>query len=148
MAISFIELKRVEPAGGDVVVPEQGTLVFDTVVSSAGTQISYDAAAGVITFNEAGFYYIDWYVAPFFGLTTDGSNWAIQTTLSGLAIIGSSHAKVSVTTGFAILDVSAGETARLVNVSDGAISLSPFVRSKAGLTAYSVATQTASAVGT
>ena len=146
MAISFVELESVVPTNGDV-VPAEGVLVFDTVVSSAGTQISYNTATGTITFNEAGFYYIDWYVAPYFGLTTDGSNWAIQTALSGLVIIGSSHTKVSVTTGFAILNVVAGETAQLVNVSDGAISLSPFVKSKAGLIVYSVAMQMTSGVG-
>jgi len=145
MSISFVQLERAQL--GDGVVPEGGALVFDRVVSSAGTQISYNAAAGTITLNQAGFYYIDWYVAPFFGLTTDGSNWAIQTTLGGLAIVGSSHTKVSVTTGFAILNVGAGETVQLVNVADGAVSLSPFVLSKAGLIAYSVAMQMTSGVG-
>lgn len=141
MPISYLELERVEPQGDVVVVFENGTLMFDTIVSNEGTMISYDANTGIITFNEAGFYYLDWFVAPVFGLTTDGSNWAIQTSQSQLTIIGSSHVKVSVTTGFAILDVEAGETARLINVSDGAISLSQAVKSKAGLVVYNVASQ-------
>ena len=141
MSISYIELERLGPEGDVVVVPENGTLVFDTIVSGVGTQISYDIVTGVITFNEAGYYYIDWYVAPQFGLTTNGSNWAIQTTISRKTFIGSSHTKVSTTIGFAILNAEANETARLVNVSDGFISLSRFVLSKAGLIAYSVTTQ-------
>ena len=141
MPISYIELERLNPHGGIVVVPEDAPLVFDTIVSSDGTQISYDPGTGVITFNDAGFYYVAWYVAPQFGLTTNGSNWAIQTTISQLSFIGSSHTKVSATTGFAILDAQAGETIQLINVSDGDISLSEAVESKAGLVAYSITMQ-------
>lgn len=133
---SFIELEKALPVGEGVIVPVNETLVFDTIVSSDGTSISYDTGTGIITFNEAGFYFIDWYVAPQFGLTTDGSNWAIQTSISGLSIIGSSHTKVSVTTGFAIINAVAGETARLVNISSGALTLSQAVQSKAALIAY------------
>jgi len=142
MPISYIELERLNPHGGGiVVVPENGALIFDSVVSHEGTQISYNTATGVITFNNAGFYFIDWYVAPQAGLTTNGSNWAIQTTLSQETFIASSHTKVSVTTGFAILNAQANETAQLVNVSDGDLSLSEAVESKAGLIAYSVTAQ-------
>ena len=141
MAVSYIELQRLYPLDETLVVPENGVLMFDTVISSAGTQISYDGTTGTITFNDAGFYYIDWFVAPQFGLTTNGSNWAIQTALGQLTLIGSSHTKVSVTSGFAILDAEEGETAQLINVSDGAIYLSEAVRSKAGLIVYSIPAQ-------
>jgi len=136
MAISYIELARLYPKGGPAAVAENGALLFDTVVAS-GSQIGYNTGTGAITFHQAGFYFIDWYVAPQFGLTTDGSNWAI-TTGGGLSFIGSSHTKISATTGFAILDAAAGETAQLVNVSDGAIYLSQAVESKAGLVAYGI----------
>jgi len=140
MPISYLELERLAPQGGVLAVPEDGAVEFDSVVSSEGTMISYDMA-GTLTFNDAGYYYIDWYVAPQFGLTTDGSNWAIRTAIGGLEFIGSSHTKVSATIGFAIFNAAAGETARLVNVSDGAITLSEAVLSKAGLIVYNVATQ-------
>lgn len=136
---SFIELAKISPADESVVVPVTGTLIFDTIVSSDGTLISYNTDTGVITFTDAGFYYIDWYVAPHFGLTIDGSNWAIQTTISGLTYTGSSHTKVSITTGFAIINAAAGETARLVNVSSNALALSPVVQSKAALVVYNIA---------
>ena len=141
MPISFIEMERLAPQGNALVVSVDGTVVFDSIVSSEGTQISYNDSTGIITFNAPGYYYIDWYVAPQFGLTTDGSNWAIKTTIGGLTFIGSSHTKVSATTGFAIFKAAAGETARLVNVSDGAITLSQAVEAKAGLIVYSVAEQ-------
>ena len=139
MPISYIQLERLEPASGGV-IPENSPLIFDTVVSLEGAQMSYDISTGIITFNEAGYYYVDWYVAPQFGMTTNGSNWAIKTTISQMMIIGSSHTKVSATTGFAILNVEANETVQLINVSDGDLSLSQAVKSKAGLVAYGVST--------
>ena len=143
MAVSFLELERRIPIIGDDVVNSNGVLVFDTIVSSEGlgTQIGYDMATGIITFLEPGYYYVDWYVAPYYGLTTNGSNWAIKTSVGNKSYIGSSHTKVSVTTGFAIINAgpTAIETARLVNVSDGAIYLSKAVLSRAGLIVYEIA---------
>lgn len=136
--VSFIELEKILPVGEGTVVPVNGTLVFDAIVSSDGTSISYDSGTGMLTFNDAGYYYIDWYVAPQFGITIDGSNWAIQTSISNLTFTGSSHTKVSVTTGFAIINAVAGETARLVNVSSGALTLSEVVQSKAALVVYNI----------
>lgn len=135
---AFIELAKLFPVDEGVAVPVNGTLIFDSIIASDGTLIGYDLGTGVITFNDAGYYYIDWYVAPHFGLTTDGSNWAIQTTISGLTFRGSSHTKVSVTTGFALINAATGETARLVNVSSGALTLSPVVQSKAALVVYNI----------
>ena len=147
MAVSYLELERRNPTGQHVEIGTNGVLIFDTIVSNEGLgQINYDLGTGIITFLEAGFYYIDWYTAPYFGLTTDGSNWAIRTSISGQSFIGSSHTKVSITTGFAIINAVTGETARLVNVSDGAIFLSQAVRSKAGLIVYSVANMSLSGV--
>jgi len=122
------------------VVAQDGALIFDTVISSWGTRISYDMA-GTITFNESGFYYIDWYIAPQHGLTTNGSNWAIQTGDGRLSLIGSSHTKVSATTGFAIINAAANDTVRLVNVSDGVLHLSRAVDAKAGLIVYGIMLQ-------
>jgi len=139
--IAYMELERLAPQGDVLVIPENGAVVFDSIVSSEGTYIDYDTGTGTITFNAAGYYYIDWYVAPQFGLTTDGSNWAIKTSIGDLTFIGSSHTKVSATVGFAIFKAAAGETAQLVNVSDGPISLSQAVQAKAGLIVYSVAEQ-------
>ena len=144
MAISFIELERLAPYGEALLVPQGDTLVFDGVISSEGTEISYSTSTGVITFNAAGFYFIDWFVSPNFGLTKDGSNWAIRTAIGQLEFIGSSHSKVSATTGFAIFNAPAGETARLVNVASGDVYLSKATIVKAGLIAYRVAALTGS----
>ena len=140
MAISYIELSRLATHGDTVPVEENGALVFDTIITSGGAGISYDLA-GTITFHVAGFYFVDWYVAPQHGLTTNGSNWAIQTGDGRLSLIGSSHTKVSATTGFAILEMAAEDTVQLVNVSDGTLYLSQAVEAKAGLVAYGIQLQ-------
>ena len=140
MPVSFLQLERLLPVGNVVAVDTDAALVFDTMMASEGmgTQLDYDTDTGTITFLEAGYYYIDWFVAPQFGQTTDGSNWAIQTSIGGLRIVGSSHTKVSATTGFALLNAAANETARLVNASDGTLYLSMAVQSKSGLLVHGV----------
>jgi len=77
-------------------------------------------------------------VAPQHGLTTNGSNWAIQTGDGRLSLIGSSHTKVSPTVGFAIFEAAAEDTVQLINVSDGTLYLSEAVEAKAGLVAYGI----------
>ena len=142
MALAYLELERVNPAWDTVAVDADSILVFDTIVASEGLgiQFQYDINTGIITFLEAGYYYVDWYVAPQSGFTTDGSNWAVQTAISGVSFVCSSHSKVAATTGFALVNAEAGETARLVNVSDGVLILSQAVKSKAGLVVYELAT--------
>ena len=127
---------------GNAIVDTNEALVFDTIIDSEGlnSQFDYNADTGVITFLEEGYYFIDWYVAPQFGFTTDGSNWAIQTAVSGLTFTGSSHTRVSVTIGFALIKAEVNETVQLLNVSDGALTLSEAVNSKAGLIVYCVST--------
>jgi len=127
---------------GNAIVDTNEALAFDTIISSEGlsSQFDYNMNTGVITFLEEGYYFIDWYVAPQFGFTTDGSNWAIQTSVSGLTFTGSSHTKVSVTIGFALINAEVGETVQLLNTSDGALTLSEAVNSKAGLIIYCVST--------
>jgi hypothetical protein len=131
VAISIIQLDRTE----SVTVPENGVLVLDLLRSIEGSAISYSVDSGVITFNEDGFYFVGWFVAPQFGLVTNGSNWGIRTSLSGQVFAGSSHTSNAPVSGFAIINADAGETAQLVNLSDGAIRLSPAIITKASLTA-------------
>ncbi|WP_330389787.1 hypothetical protein, partial [Cellulosilyticum sp. I15G10I2] len=58
--MSNIALQVERLAAGTVV--SGGNVIFDTTVYSAGN-ISYNALTGVITFNEAGRYVLDWWVA-------------------------------------------------------------------------------------
>ena len=136
--LSYIMLAKLLPPSDKVIVPPGNNLVFDTIVSDSGADISYDLNTGIITFNHEGYYYIDWYVSTQTGLSDDGNNWAIKTTLSNLTFTGSSHTKVSVSTGFAILNAAENETAQLVNISNNALTLSKSVQSKAALAVYRI----------
>ncbi|MCL1915018.1 MAG: hypothetical protein FWG10_14405 [Eubacteriaceae bacterium] len=139
MYVSYMEMSRREPRGVPVLVNPGNPVLFDTVLESVGTTIEYDLSTGIFTFLEEGFFYFDWYVAPQHGITTDGSNWAIQTTLSQSRFIGSSHSHIAATLGFAIVRAVNGEKASLINVSDGPIYLSQAALSKAGLIVLSIA---------
>ena len=134
--ISCLQLERTT----DGVVDTNDTLVFDNVLLINGTNISYDAISGEILFNAAGYYYVEWFVAPQFGLTTDGSNFAIVTSESGPGLTGSSHVRVSPTFGFAIIEVTTpGKTAKLINTSDNSLTLSQVVNTKAALAVFAIA---------
>lgn len=138
---SYIQLERTIES----VIGSNEAILFDRIVSSAGSQISYDAGTGVITFNDVGYYYLDWFVAPQFGLTTDGSNFAIVSSDDSPALTGSSHVRVAQTSGFAVIVVTTpGKTVRLVNTSDNSLTLSHYVNAKAALAAFFIAEPDAS----
>jgi len=124
----------------NAVIPTNAAVVFDSVVSVSGDQISYSTATGEISFNAAGYYYIDWFAAPQFGQTTDGSNFALVSSGGAPALTGSSHVRVSQTAGFAIVEVTVpGKTVQLINTSDNSLTLSRFVTAKAALAVFSIA---------
>jgi hypothetical protein len=116
---------------GDVVI-------FDNMLSSSGDGINYNATTGEITFTEAGYYNIQWFVVTQFGLTTNGANFAIVTS-DDETLTGSNHIRVSETVGFAIIEVETpGKTIRLVNKSDNSLILSAATNVKAGIVVFSV----------
>ena len=134
--IPYLQLNRTT----DGVIDADDTVMFDNVLSSMGNQISYDTITGEITLSEAGYYYFDWFVAPQFGLTSDGSNFAIVTSDNDPPLTGSSHVRVSPTIGFAIIEVTTPDkTIRLINTSDNSITLSQAVNVKAALAAFAIA---------
>ena len=137
--VSYLQLERIN----DDEINTNAPVVFDNVLSSNGTEISYNIATGEITFNIEGYYYVDWFVAPQFGLTTNGSNFAIVTSDNDPHLTGSSHVRVSPTVGFAIINVTTpGKTIMLINTSDNSITLSQVVNAKAALAVFGVATLT------
>ena len=134
--ISYLQLERT--AAGEI--RSGDAVLFDNAPASGGDQISYNTSTGEVVFGQAGYYYIDWFVAPQFGLTTDGSNFAVVTSEDDPPMTGSSHVRVSPTIGFAVIDVTTpGKTVRLINTSNGSIMLSQAVNIKAGLAVFSIA---------
>jgi len=133
---SYLQLERT--IGG--VIGADAPVVFDNILSISGDAISYDPFTGEIAFSQPGYYYADWFVAPQFGLTTNGSNFAIITSEGGPALTGSSHVRVSPTIGFAVIDVTQpGKTIRLINTSDNSLTLSSAVNVKAALAVFAIA---------
>lgn len=45
-----------------VTVPNDGNVIFDTIVSSLSPVISYNSVSGEITITENGIYYINWWI--------------------------------------------------------------------------------------
>lgn len=118
-AVAQIGLQIERVAGGSVTVG--ANVVFDTIVYSAGN-VSYNNATGVITFNSAGRYLFNWWVAY---QLVDASNPAATLALSssqGDFLGGSSVSPSGQVVGMGIIDVSAAPvTVSLVNGSPGTL---------------------------
>ena len=112
-------------------IPPQTPIVFDNTLLSNGS-IVCDTLGGEITINFCGIFLVKWFVAPELGLTPDG----VSLALAGGAQEpqGSGHMRVFPAAGFAILEVDAVPyTVRLINASDGEITLSDVTQATAGL---------------
>lgn len=97
-------------------VPVGGNVIFDTIVFSTG-DISYNNATGVITFNEAGRYAVNWWVAVQSSASTNGIVFALSTS-QGDFLEGTSPIKTDEVTGLGIINVvEAPVTMSLVNSS-------------------------------
>ena len=87
-------------------------VIFDNVLYSSGN-ISYTPATGVITFNEAGRYVFDWWVATQSGVGTSNAIFAV-TSSQGDILYGNLPAKIGEIVGAGIVDViTAPATAQL-----------------------------------
>ena len=141
--VQYLQLEKTDSGNIDA----NAAIIFDNIVSCGGNKVVYDNLTGTITFDQAGVYYINWFVAQQTGLATDGSNFAIYVEMPSsadqdLIITASSHIKISQTSGFAIVDVEEGKegtTAKLVNVSNSAAVLSEVTLTKSGITVFEMA---------
>ncbi|MDR2168103.1 MAG: hypothetical protein LBE35_09695 [Clostridiales bacterium] len=134
--VQFLYLERKDPG----VIPVNAAVEFDEPLQTSGTDITYDTETGEITFVVPGDYHINWFVAQMTGLATDGSNFAIVTSNAAEDVIGSNHVKVSQTSGFAFVKTAtANVTAKLVNASNAAATLSDTTDVKAALAVFGMA---------
>ncbi|WP_277345848.1 hypothetical protein [Paenibacillus sp. HB172176] len=107
-------------------------IVFDTIVYSSGN-ISYNVVTGVITFNEAGRYVLNWWVSTQSSFSTNGAVFALSSS-QGDFLEGSSPIKTGVVPGLGVIEVSAAPvTLSLVNASTAAVFLPTFIPLKASL---------------
>ena len=113
-------------------VASLGNVIFDSTVYSAGN-ISYNAATGVITFNEAGRYVFDWWVATQSSLSSIGVVFALTSSQGG-SLGGNSPMKTGEVYGAGIIEVdSAPVTVSLVNTTAQTVYYSSIVPLKATL---------------
>ncbi len=114
------------------VVASGANVLFDTIVHSSGN-ISYNAATGVITFNQPGRYVANWFVATQSSTSTNGAVFAISSS-QGDFLVGNSPIKTGGVAGAGILNIAvAPVTASLVNGSTAAYFLAGIVPVKATL---------------
>lgn len=106
---------QVERLSGNTVTTGSN-VIFDSVVYSSGN-ISYNAGTGVITFNEAGRYVIDWWVAVQSVQSLAGAIFSIRSS-QGDDLKGNSPLRTGEVVGVGIVDVTvAPVTVSLVNIS-------------------------------
>ncbi|MFW6677013.1 hypothetical protein ACOAOT_05060 [Lacrimispora sp. AGF001] len=107
-------------------------VLFDTIVYSSGT-ISYNPATGVITFNEAGRYVLDWWLATQSSQTSNGTSFALSSS-QGDFLEGNSPINTGEVYGIGIVDVTvAPVTVSLVNISTATVFFSLIVPLKGTL---------------
>lgn len=128
--MSNIALQIERAAAGTVDVT--GNVIFDTVVYSDGN-ISYDSGTGVITFNEAGRYVLDWWVATQLSASANGAVFAMSSS-QGDFLMGNSPIKTGEVVGIGIVDVATAPVmVSLVNASTALYYYSASVPVKATL---------------
>lgn len=133
-----LQIKRV--ATGTVGV--LGNVIFDNTVYSTGN-ISYNDVTGVITFNEAGRYLINWWVSTQSSGSPSGVTFALSSSQEDF-LEGSSPLKTGEVVGVGVINVSvAPVTVSLVNASPGSHAYALQTPLKATLTAVQVNTTTA-----
>ena len=128
--MSNIALQVERLAGGNV--NSGSNIIFDNVVYSSGN-IIYDPLTGVITFNEAGRYVLDWWVAT---QTTTSPSFVVFAAVSsqGDILEGNSPIKTGEVVGVGIIDVlSAPVTVSLNYIGSGTAILGSSVPVKATL---------------
>lgn len=103
------------------IVADAANVIFDIISYSSGN-ISVDTTTGVITFNTAGKYVVNWWVGTVSSPVTTGLTFALSTS-QGDFIKGSSPVKTGELTGIGILDIAAaGTTLSLVNATGDTIT--------------------------
>lgn len=128
--MSNIALQIERLASGSVNTEEN--VIFDSVVYSAGN-ISYSSTTGIITFNEAGRYTLDWWVAAQATSSTNGTVFALSSSQGDL-LEGSSPLKTSEVVGIGIIEVAAAPvTVSLISASTSTVFYSAIVPVKATL---------------
>lgn len=101
-------------------IESSANVIFDSVVFSAGN-VSYNSMTGVITFNEAGRYVINWWVATQNSVSPNGMVFALSSS-QGDFLEGNSPIQATEVVGVGIIEVTtAPVTVSLINANPGVV---------------------------
>jgi hypothetical protein len=131
--------------GGVATVANGANILFSSTTLSNDSNVSYNATTGVVTFTNAGSYYVNWSVACSTVSAAAGAVFALVTS-SGTYSSGA-EIKNGVVTGSAVLNVRAGLTMSVENQSGGVVKLSTAVPTNACLSILNSAPPAATAEG-
>lgn len=130
LILSNIALQVSRTTAGTV---NSGTEVVFNIIDFSAGNISYNPITGVITFNETGRYFVDWWVASQATVSTNSVIFSLVSS-QGDMIKGASPVKTGQLSGLGIIDVgSVPVTLKLVNQSNSHVTLSQIVPVKASL---------------
>ena len=128
--MSTIGLQLIKTIGG--VVAANSNVLFDTVASNFGP-VSYDVETGLITINQTGRYFINWWVATQTLVGTQDIKFSIVTS-QGDDLPGESPLKTNEVVGFALIQVDSEPiTFSLVNKTTSSVKYAVFLTDVAQL---------------
>lgn len=123
----------------NIVIQPNQNIIFNNIINSKGG-VLYDTLTGVITINQQGSYYINWYIALQSVMQGSGSSFAlaINDSVNTQVFYGSSSIKTEQITGSALIEVvTVPTTIELKNVNSNNAFVATTFPAKANLTLFS-----------
>ena len=116
-----------------------GAVLFNETLVNDDPNVVYNPADGTISFVQEGEYYVSWFVVTKTGLGTSGPSFSIVTNeATPTYYTAGSGIKTGEISGFALLNVSAGFSFTLRNVTNGGVRLNDNVEIMAGIAVVNI----------
>ena len=120
-------------------IAEGGAVLFNETLVNDDPNVVYNPADGAISFVQEGEYYVSWFVVTKTGLGTSGPSFSIVTNeATPTYYTAGSGIKTGEISGFALLNVSAGFSFTLRNVTNGGVRLNDNVEVMAGIAVVNI----------
>ena len=120
-------------------IAEGGAVLFNETLVNDDPNVVYNPADGAISFVQEGEYYVSWFVVTKTGLGTSGPSFSIVTNeATPTYYTAGSGIKTGEISGFALLNVSAGFSFTLRNVTNGGVRLNDNVEIMAGIAVVNI----------
>ena len=116
-----------------------GAVLFNETLVNDDPNVIYNPADGTISFLQEGEYYVSWFVVTKTGLGTSGPSFSIVTNEATPTYYTAGNGiKTGEISGFALLNVSAGFSFTLRNVTNGGIRFNDAVEVMAGIAVVNI----------